>query len=238
LRQLSKLLKHKNTWALKDEEKLFEIFETNLRHDDTYLYLAAVDGLMTLVDVRHDVVLPLLCRRFIDMKTNELDMTASHNRMKLCEAIIRSLPICGEILPIYKDLLMNALSCGVLDEDEFIRASSLSGIGELCHLLKFSIGSLIVEVFSCINHVVSTDKSIEVRKAGVQVVALLLKGVDTALLQTIPNELLPIYRWLKLIKISEKDEMTSLHIDNALTILDEIMKELMTPRTLITQIKM
>lgn len=71
---------------------------------------------------------------------------ASHNRMKLCEAIIRSCHQCGEMLPVYKEVIMSALICGVKDDDELIRASSLSGIGDLCRLLSYSVASIIIEV--------------------------------------------------------------------------------------------
>jgi len=70
LRQLSKLLKLKNQYALQNERKLFEIFEKNLRHEDTYIYLAAVDGLLSLVDAHHKTVMPLLCRRFVEMESD------------------------------------------------------------------------------------------------------------------------------------------------------------------------
>lgn len=70
LRQLSKLLKARNKFAVRDEEKLFGIFESYLKHDDTYLYLAAVDALTSLVDVHHRTIVPLLCRKFIEMRTD------------------------------------------------------------------------------------------------------------------------------------------------------------------------
>ena len=68
LKQLSKLLRHRNKWAMDDRDKIFEIFETNLTEADTYLYLAAVDGLTSLADVYHKTVIPLLCQRFIEMR--------------------------------------------------------------------------------------------------------------------------------------------------------------------------
>ena len=83
---------------------------------------------------------------FLYPSLTEFDRIASHNRMKLCEALVRSLSMCGQILPVYREELLDAFLCGVRDEDELIRASSLSGIGELCGLLNFSIGSIIVEV--------------------------------------------------------------------------------------------
>lgn len=70
LRTLSALLKKRNQYAVRNEEQLFTIFETYLKHEDTYLYLAAVDGLIALVDVQHRTVMPMLCKKFIDMRTD------------------------------------------------------------------------------------------------------------------------------------------------------------------------
>jgi len=85
--------------------------------------------------------------------------------MKLCEVITRSCHLCGEILPVYKDLVMTALACGVKDVDELIRASAMSGIGDLCYLLRYSVGSLIEEVdffvhILCFNNIRATHLNI------------------------------------------------------------------------------
>ena len=100
LKQLSKMLRYRNPWAVGDQHKLFEIFEVNLKHDDTYLYLAAVDGLMSLVDVHHETVVPLLCRRFIHMKTDGKrnfynGMSVFHTPLRLIY-ITRHLPLKAE----------------------------------------------------------------------------------------------------------------------------------------------
>lgn len=61
---LTKLLQERNVYAVRDHEKLLDIFQTNLCHDDSYLYLSSIDGLIALVDIQHERVLPLLCRKF------------------------------------------------------------------------------------------------------------------------------------------------------------------------------
>lgn len=71
---------------------------------------------------------------------------SSELRMKLGEAIVKSCRICGDILPHYTSLLLSALLTGVKDDDHLIRASSLSAIGDVCSLSKFSIGSISTEV--------------------------------------------------------------------------------------------
>ena len=65
---LSKLLRKRNKYALNDEDKLFDIFEANLFSGDTYLYLSAISGLLALVDVHHDKVLPMLCKKFAQVR--------------------------------------------------------------------------------------------------------------------------------------------------------------------------
>ena len=72
--------------------------------------------------------------------------TSSELRMKLCEAIIKTCQLCNELLPMYTSVILSALMTGVKDKDSAIRASSLAAIGEICGLLKFSIGSIIFEV--------------------------------------------------------------------------------------------
>ena len=68
--------------------------------------------------------------------------------MKLGEAIVKSCRLCGDMLPYYSKMLLSALMTGVKDEDPLIRASSLSAIGDVCQLSKFSIGSISTEVFT------------------------------------------------------------------------------------------
>ena len=69
-------------------------------------------------------------------------------RMKLCETIVKSCHLCNEVLPQYTDLLLSSLMNGLKDSESFIRASSMSAIGDVCQILKYSIGKIIIEVRS------------------------------------------------------------------------------------------
>ena len=67
-------------------------------------------------------------------------------RMKIGEALVRATQRCGPLLPKYSQILLASLLTGVKDDDGDVRASSLSNIGDVCKLLRFSVGPCIHEV--------------------------------------------------------------------------------------------
>ena len=64
LLQLSLLFEHRNNIALRNNEKLLSVFMDNLSHDDTYIYLAAVRGLVSVANIHHKTVIPHLAKEF------------------------------------------------------------------------------------------------------------------------------------------------------------------------------
>lgn len=54
--------------------------------------------------------------------------------------------LIGEMAPFYSKLLLNVFLSSAKDGDEHIRASSLSNLGEICQLLRFSLAGSIHEV--------------------------------------------------------------------------------------------
>ncbi|XP_065651569.1 transport and Golgi organization protein 6 homolog isoform X2 [Hydra vulgaris] len=227
--QLSKLLQKRNKLAVKNCDKLLDIFEANLSHEDTYLYLASLEGLLALVDLNHKRVLPVLCQKFAQIQGKN-EILSSELRMKLCEAIVKSCHLCASLLPTYTQFVIPALLIGVKDSDPFVRASSLSALGDVSGLLQFSLDPFLVEIISAVYHVVSTDKSCEVRRAGIQVFSLMFKGMGARLLQIVSDKIKEVYRFLNLVARTDEDELTRVHAGNALNILDDIMKELLSKK--------
>lgn len=62
--KLASLLRQKDPKALQATDSLLKIFLEQLTHDDSYIYLAAIQGLVSLADVRADMVIPQLAREF------------------------------------------------------------------------------------------------------------------------------------------------------------------------------
>ena len=67
-------------------------------------------------------------------------------RIKLGEALVKATRMCGELLPRYSQVIVAALLSGAKDPDHLVRASSLSSLGEVCKLLRFSLGPVLHEV--------------------------------------------------------------------------------------------
>lgn len=66
--------------------------------------------------------------------------------MKLGEALVKATRNCGELVPRYSQHLLAALLTGVKDPEPLVRASSVSNLGDVCQLLRFSLGSVVNEV--------------------------------------------------------------------------------------------
>ena len=62
--QLALLLHQRDPKAVQATDTLLKIFLEQLSHDDSYIYLAAIQGLVSLADVRADMVMPRLACEF------------------------------------------------------------------------------------------------------------------------------------------------------------------------------
>lgn len=56
------------------------------------------------------------------------------------------IPISADLAPKYRDTLLPAFLSGCRDKDPFVRASSLSNLGEVCKVLRYSLGNVLQEV--------------------------------------------------------------------------------------------
>lgn len=72
---------------------------------------------------------------------------------------------------------------GVRDDDNLVRASSLSNLAELCRLLRFNLGSIIAEVVNCADYVLRFDPAVEPRRAAALLLQLIIEGADLKLLE-------------------------------------------------------
>ncbi|CAL4096467.1 unnamed protein product, partial [Meganyctiphanes norvegica] len=176
---LSKLIDNRNTTTLQNSEKLLSIFQHNIKDEDSYIYLMAVQGLSSLCDAFPDKVIELLTLEFSNGDRKVEDRT------KIGESLTRSAQQLGPLLPAHKDKFINAYLSGVRDEDSLIRAASLSGLGEVCKFLKFSLGPLVQEILVMLHGIVGHDPQAEVRRAAVLLVTLLFQGLGKNTFQVI-----------------------------------------------------
>ncbi|XP_074646792.1 transport and Golgi organization protein 6 homolog [Tubulanus polymorphus] len=232
--RLTKLVQAGDEECLAKWETILRIFRENVDHADTYLYLQSVLGLAALAERFPERVVPILIEQFakkpIDSSTDKSKRRAIEHRIKLGEALVKSSRCLGDMIPKFKDGLINAFLIGARDEDETVRASCLSNLGEVCLLLRYSLGNIIQEVFSCCSSLLKSDESVTVRQSAAFLITQLLRGVGKDAMKILDSILRELYRLLKLIATTEKEETVLIHVGLALEELDEIMKNFLFPK--------
>ncbi|XP_059154233.1 transport and Golgi organization protein 6 homolog [Physella acuta] len=220
---LAKLVENRNPEVIEKQQVLLKIFLENLTHTDSYMYLAAVNGLSALGDLNPHQVLTRLTAEFRTLCSR--GAKSEEMTLKVGEALMKATRRLGELTPVYRDLLLTATLVGCRHRDALVRASSLSNLAELCKLLRFSIGPIIHEVLSCCRDVIQSDPDSEPRKAAAMTLTLLLQGLGKDSLLTLSDVLLDLYRILKRCFTCDADDKVRFHAHLALNELDTIMRE-------------
>ena len=226
---LHKLIKSNDMETLNKKEIVLKICKINLNHTDSYIYLNAILALAALGDRFPQLVLLELTEEY-SKNTKVADGRISEVRMKLGEILVKISTGLGEILPHYKDLLLASVLNAAKDPDCLVRASAVSNLGQICQLLHYSIGSVMYEIFDCIQTLIKQDSSVEVRRAAAMFSTLLLRGLSRDSFKVLDKLLLDFYRLLKFVYTVEKDDTVRLHIQLTLEELDIITKDLLFPK--------
>ncbi|XP_015262181.1 PREDICTED: transport and Golgi organization protein 6 homolog [Gekko japonicus] len=229
LRSLSRLVEQRDPEVLKIRDKLLKIFVESLDHEDSFVYLSAIQGVVLLSDAFPEEVLPPLLARYESSPPGAQEAWPVETRMKAGEALMRSTRALGDLVFSYRDRLIHVFLRGARDPEAAVRASSLSNLGELCQILRFQLGSVIHEVTLCLAAIVKSDHEAAVRRAAVHVVVLLLRGLSESATEVLRDVLLDLYRLLKFVMQCEGDEVTVLHAQLALEELDAIVRRFLFP---------
>ncbi|XP_012515924.1 PREDICTED: transport and Golgi organization protein 6 homolog [Propithecus coquereli] len=225
LRTLSRWIEQREAKALEMQEKLLKIFLENLEHEDTFVYLSAIQGIALLSDVYPEKILPDLLAQY----DSDKDKHTPETRMKVGEVLMRIVRALGDMVSKYREPLIHTFLRGVRDPESTHRASSLANLGELCQRLDFLLGSVVHEVTACLIAVAKTDREVQVRRAAVHVVVLLLRGLSQKATEVLRDVLKDLYHLLKHVVCVEPDDVAKLHAQLALEELDEIMKNFLFP---------
>ncbi|ELW50368.1 Transmembrane and coiled-coil domain-containing protein 7, partial [Tupaia chinensis] len=220
-----KEVKQREAKALELQEKLLQIFLENLEHEDTFVYLSAIQGVALLSDVYPEKILLDLLAQYDSSKAKHTPET----RMKVGEVLMRIVRALGDMLAKYREPLIHTFLRGVRDPDSAHRASSLANLGELCQHLDFLLGPVVHEVTACLIAVAKTDHEVQVRRAAIHVIVLLLRGLSQKATEVLRDVLKDLYHLLKHVVRLEPDDVAKLHAQLALEELDEIMRNFLFP---------
>ncbi|CAK9834284.1 Transport and Golgi organization protein 6 homolog [Anthophora retusa] len=223
---LTKLIENMDPCITARKGILLQLFKENLKHEDSFIYLAAINGLCALANSYPQVVVETLVQEYVDMpqrvSTGEITV---ETRIKLGEILVKVTRVLGEMTTAYKSILINGFLCATRDSDPLVRASGLSCLGELCKVLGFRLGNILIEVIYCISCIIKTDKVPECRRAAVMVSYLLLRGLGQDTLTNLGKDLVDLYRGLKYLRDNDEDPVLRLHAQLALEELDDIVRD-------------
>ncbi|XP_030646523.1 transport and Golgi organization protein 6 homolog [Chanos chanos] len=229
LRTLTKAVREGDKEALQGKEKILMLFLENLRHEDSFVYLSSIQGLASLADAFPEQVLQRLLGEYERDPSGGREHSVE-TRLKVGEALMRASRAMGDLAPHYGRPLIGAFLRGTRDEDGSVRASCLSNLGEVCQQLHFSLGPLAQELSSCLTALIKTEREAEVRRAAVHVITLLLRGLAEKTTQVLGDVLLDLYRALKWVVRSDRDDVAVLHAQIALEELDDVMRKFIFPQ--------
>lgn len=208
-------------------EKMNEIYDLlmkNLQSDDSYIYLASINSLIAFTNRDTNKGIETLLREFSNKKLDEIC------RVKIGEVIVKFTKDLGDLVPKYGNILLGVFLNGTKSENDLIRSSSLSNLGETCKMLKYSLSDYLAEIISCITSVLDTDKSIIVKRSAILTLKLLFEGLDKDFMFVTGNELKNLYRILKKVITIEQDDVLKLQAQLAYEYLDKLMRDFMFPK--------
>ncbi|XP_065139412.1 transport and Golgi organization protein 6 homolog isoform X2 [Paramisgurnus dabryanus] len=232
LRSLTRFCRDGDKAALQSKDKLLTVFLENLEHEESFVYLSAIQGLAVLAEFYPEQILQRLLAEYHTgpSEGSPKRQCSLETRLKVGEVLMRASRAMGDLAPHYGRRLVGVFLNGTRDEDSSVRASSLSNLGELCQLLNFSLGPLAQELSICLTALIKTDREAEVRRAAVHVIALVLKGLSDKTTQVLGDVLLELYRALKWVVRSDPDDVAVLHAQLALEELEDVMKRFIFPQ--------
>lgn len=270
-------------------QRLMDTFTRMAGDGDSYVYLAAVQGLAVLADALPGWCIPRLVGVFtaasgagsgsgsvLGSSGSVADMAAGagpphaaaaaaraplplSQRLKIGEAVLLSARRCGDAMPKYAHLYVNAfvvaarerLSPPTLAGEEagygpptssleskercHFRASCLSNLAEVCQLLRWSLGRFSQDIVDLGVGVLSmetgaSEEATLARRGASFLLARLLRGAGGDVLQVVPSaELRAVYRALKRSTERDPDEITRAHARNGLSCLDVAIRGQLFP---------
>lgn len=171
-------------------------------------------------------------------KPNEFKIDPE-TQLKIGEILAKAVRNMGELVPHFGQKLLNAFLIGTKHSDEFVRASSLSNIGETCKILNFGLQINLCEIIFCLSSIIDTDKSINVKRSATMVIKMIIDGLKKeTFIQVLGSSIRNLFHLLMKTKSNCQDDIIQLNCQLALDYLNEIMdKSIFPERSLRKEIK-
>ncbi|KAL6080236.1 hypothetical protein STEG23_010357, partial [Scotinomys teguina] len=114
LRTLSRWIEQREAKALEEQKKLLQIFLENLEHEDTFVYLSAIQGVALLTDVYPEEILVDLLTKYDsgkDKNTPETRMKVGEVLMRIVRALVEACTQRCYCIYVFHEILLFISSC-------------------------------------------------------------------------------------------------------------------------------
>ncbi|CAG8519738.1 260_t:CDS:2, partial [Scutellospora calospora] len=211
---------------MEEEENLnrvLDIFVNMVQDEESFIYFNAVKGLSALTDIHGEKIMKKLMAIYVDGSQN-LD-----NRLRIGEAILQTIQRCGDALGKYIMALLPPLLYVLnKEQNQTLKISALSIIGCACETSPLALSTWFRDVIDWVLNILDIQKEIEVRRASIVLLISLFRGLSShsQSIYTIPKDLLErIWRTLKYIEETDKDELIRFHARIGISDLNIISQE-------------
>eukprot|EP00041_Stephanoeca_diplocostata_P037882 m.1455026 g.1455026 ORF g.1455026 m.1455026 type:complete len:426 (+) comp25119_c0_seq39:3429-4706(+) len=225
--QLQKMVHRKDPAITKDLAFILGLFEAQLAHSDSYMYLTAINGLVAMGNTYPGKTIPILVRKFRRVSP----ALKVETRLKFAEALMKIAKTFGtEVLPKYRHFFVAPMLDATQDPDPHIRASCFSNLATLAELLRYSLHGYLEDLLASTRDALQVDKSAPVRRAAAFVLASLLRGTSDNAFDVLGGATLKTtMQLLRTIEARDPDDVTKYHVRAALSTLDDIVSKFMNP---------
>lgn len=208
-------------------KQLVPLIEEAMQDQDSFVFLAAINTLVGLADVAPSEALPLLAARLSD------EAVETPLRLMLTEVLEKAARQCGDVLPHYAPLFVNAFLGGTSSQLPALRCSAISALGTLCAKLRYSLQRYLVDIVPTACHMLAMDEDTSVRQAAAYLLAELVTGLEDSFWDILPDWLQLLYNTLKraAYENSSTDDVTRQHAERALGVIGERAMAFLFPQT-------
>lgn len=197
-----------------------------LKDEDPFIFLNVIKGLESLIDFSTKDVIPILLKIY----TNEDKNTNIDERLKIGEVLLRYIRQADGVITTAFETTVN----GTLDmirrypdpdrnQDDRIRMSSMSLLGECCKVNPSGISARLTDVLDCAIGILQLEKDHEkaiMRRSAVVLIHDLVIGTSNSSQVPFPNEYKEkVVIILKYISETDSDVLTR---EQAITVLEDI----------------
>lgn len=221
--RLKQLILANNKQIIEQIPYLYGVVESTLVDQESYVFLASINLIAEMCVRKTSDILPKLMELY-----SRRDLTVQQ-RLNVGEVLVRLTKQLNKTAPYYATQIMKILlNEATQEDDELLRMSRLTNIGELCRYLGDSLGKYFLDILTCVEQLINhSDSPIELKCAGIELLRTALMGVDESTIESIQLEMKSVYMLLKKLRYKTLDDKLCLLIDLTLDEIDRLAKDML-----------